>query len=152
MTERKVFQFPINETKDLLDLEETLSTNPIFRKEFIEQFSKITFHRNRSHQMNYKYAYLIIDEIFDRELLAKYSWSGFMRSTQKMKFANFKAIITAFQEILVKKDSKYTLKLTTFFLSRRLLRNSTSRYKRLSTKKKCKKLSIEEIIGKYNDD
>lgn len=121
------FTFPINTTGEMNLLEETLRYNKLFRKDFIETFANITYVKNK--RLKFDFGFAVIDKIFNREILAKYSWQGTETRTAKIPFQGFTEIMKVIFEILYSKNKKYTKSAVLYFVKTMILQNGLRRYR-----------------------
>lgn len=130
MTPWNEIQFPLTNTNDLTYLNHLLGTNSEFRREFIDIFTNIKYLPNN--RTRFDFAFAVTDNIFDRELLFKYSWSGHSPSpkVRKLPFKNFTEILRAFYEILSTRNKKYSRAMTLYYLKNVMFRRASVNAKR----------------------
>lgn len=81
-----------------------------------------------------KIVYLLMDRLFERQLLTLCSWTGSTKKKEekikKIAFLKYNRIIEIFYKILHLADSNYTID-DNMILLKRILKNSVSRSKQL---------------------
>lgn len=80
-----------------------------------------------------KIAYLLMDRLFERQLLTLCSWTGSTKKKEekmKIAFSKYNRITEAVYKIIHSADSRYTIDDNTGFF-KRILKNSVSRNKQL---------------------
>lgn len=81
-----------------------------------------------------KIGYLLLDRLFERQLLTLCSWTGSTKKKEekmkKIPFSKYNQIIVTVYEIVHLADSRYTIDDNISFF-KRILKNSTTRNKQL---------------------
>lgn len=112
-------RFPLKTSRQLELFEETLG-DPIFRANFIKQFSRYIFGKKK---YTSRVAHALADRIFDCNLLAKYTWSGIGGEA----FKDFIEIQNVFREIMSNRYPNFTEAENIVFFRDKLLRYSKRR-------------------------
>lgn len=121
------FTFPINTVGEINQLEQTLRKNKIFRKDFIETFANISYVKNK--RLKFDFGFAVIDKMFNREIITKYSWQGTESRSTKLPFQGFTEIVKVIFEILYSKNRKYTKGAVLYFIKTIILQKGLRRYK-----------------------
>lgn len=124
-----LFKFPLTLTKQVHLLEESLTSHPMFRKEFIQKFSALDY--LTTHKSKFIFANTVTDALFDRELLTHFSWTGcsIMRLGKKYPFRFLTSILRAVHEIVSSRTANYTQAVNVNFFKVNILKCSKYRLK-----------------------
>lgn len=123
-----IFNFPLKTVEEFNTLEDELGKNAIFRQEFINSFSKIKHHQRHT-RSKFDFGFVLADAIFERELLAKYTWRGNSdKHNKKMSFAPYKECISAFCDIMLARSKKNNKSVTLFYMKTALLKYGQRRF------------------------
>lgn len=114
------FNFPLTTIDELGRLNDVLAVNKEFRRDFIKRFAATRYKITKRSKFNYAYA--VVDAIFEKDLLAIFTWAH-KGKQRKLPFNDYEHIISAFSECLASHDKRYTKENTKFFLHQVLFRN-----------------------------
>ncbi|XP_055700417.1 uncharacterized protein LOC129800067 [Phlebotomus papatasi] len=122
----KINIFPIASIEVFDDFETKLSDES-YREQFIYQMSSIG--GTSGNRDGIKIAYRLVDEIFTRELLKYYSWTGTKTKYEKKQFSAYNRFLQAFYDIVKLADDKYSTTENEKFFKEKILKHSLARSK-----------------------
>lgn len=104
-------------------MNQLLTTNSVFRREFIDIFTTIKYIENP--RTRFDFAFAVTDKIFDKDLLCKYSWTGYNHlNERKYPFKVFTEVIKALYEILYTRHKKYSRAVAFYFFKNVMFRRA----------------------------
>lgn len=83
-------------------------------------------------------AYILVDKVFERNLLMSYTWTGSSKTTEKLAFIKLKNIVRVFFEAIYAVDNSFGLKDVEIFFQNKILKYSKTRLNGNKIKPSCR--------------